>query len=207
VLAVYDRIRESVGPEYPVSIKLNSADFQRGGITEAESLDVVSALSERGMDLIEISGGTYEAPAMALGPRKESTLQREAYFLDFAAQARTRVKTPLAVTGGFRSHAGIQSALASGALDMVGLGRALALDPDFPRKLLQDKQAVSGVGPIHTGIGLIDRTAMMEVSVYSRQLHRMGKGKAPKPDENRKLALAGVLMSSGFGTLFTRLRA
>jgi 2,4-dienoyl-CoA reductase-like NADH-dependent reductase (Old Yellow Enzyme family) len=190
-----------------VSIKVNSADFQKGGMTENEALDAVSALSQRGIDLIEISGGTYEAPAMAKGPRRESTQKREAYFLDFAAQARTRVKTPLAVTGGFRTLAGMQEALASGALDVVGLGRALTLDPDFPKRLLSGENAVSQVRPIETGIGLVDKTGMMEVSFYARQIHRMGKGQEPKPDENRKVALAGVLMANGVGTLFTRLRA
>lgn len=53
-----------MGADFPVSIKLNSADFQRGGFTEEESLDLIRVLSEAGMDLIEISGGTYEAPAM-----------------------------------------------------------------------------------------------------------------------------------------------
>jgi len=209
-LAVYDSMRSAVGADFPVSIKLNSADFQKGGFGEEESLDVVSALSERGIDLLEISGGTYEAPAMALGdgsqPR-ESTRKREAYFMDFADKARQRVKTPLAVTGGFRTRAGIAEALASGALDMVGLGRALAIDPDFPRKLLRGDQVDSGVRPIRTGIGLIDRTAMMEVAWYARQLHRMGKGQSPRPDESPKLALLGILAAQGVGTLFTRLRA
>jgi len=90
---------------------------------------------------------------------------------------------------------------------MVGLGRALAIDPDFPRKLLRGDQVDSGVRPIRTGIGLIDRTAMMEVAWYARQLHRMGKGQSPRPDESPKLALLGILAAQGVGTLFTRLRA
>jgi 2,4-dienoyl-CoA reductase-like NADH-dependent reductase (Old Yellow Enzyme family) len=203
---VYDSIRHAVGPAFPVGIKLNSADFQRGGMTEDEALDTVSALAERGIDLVEVSGGTYEAPAMATGPRKQSTAVREAYFLEFAAQARSRVKVPLAVTGGFRSYEGVRDALASGALDLVGLGRSLALDPDFAAKLLGGGGAVSQVRPIRTGLGLIDRTAMMEVSFYSRQLHRMAKGQAPKPEESPKRALLGAVMQSGIGSVFTRLR-
>jgi 2,4-dienoyl-CoA reductase-like NADH-dependent reductase (Old Yellow Enzyme family) len=208
VLAVYDSIRQAVGPHFPVGIKLNSADFQKGGLSEEESLQVVSSLEQRGIDLIEISGGTYEAPVMAKGaPIKESTSKREAYFLDFAAKARARVHAPLAVTGGFRTHEGIHNALGSGALDMVGLARALAVDPDFPNKLLAGSDAVSSVRPIRTGVSMIDRMGMMEVSYYARQLQRMGHGKDPKPHENTKLALAAVLASQGLGTLFTRLRA
>ncbi|MFT3924916.1 MAG: NADH:flavin oxidoreductase/NADH oxidase family protein [Myxococcales bacterium] len=208
VLAVYDSIRAAVGTSFPVSIKLNSADFQQGGLSEDESLDVVKCLAERGIDLVEISGGTYEAPVMAKGaPIRESTRKREAYFLDFAAKARGRVAVPLAVTGGFRTFEGISNALGSGALDVVGLARALALDPDFPKKLLASPETVSSVRPIRTGVGLIDRTGMMEVSFYSRQLRRMGRGKEPKPHENPKLALASILATQGIGALFTRLRA
>src|SRR5690554_797269 len=90
VLEVYKEIRRQVGDAFPVGIKLNSADFQRGGFTEEESLEVIRELSAAGMDLIEISGGTYEEPAMTGKeyPKKESTLKREAYFLEFAEKAR-----------------------------------------------------------------------------------------------------------------------
>jgi 2,4-dienoyl-CoA reductase-like NADH-dependent reductase (Old Yellow Enzyme family) len=65
VLAVYAEIRRQVGPSFPVGIKLNSADFQRGGFTEEESIATIRALADAGIDLIEISGGTYETPAMS----------------------------------------------------------------------------------------------------------------------------------------------
>ena len=77
VREVYREIRTQVGPDYPVGIKINSADFQRGGFTETESMEVVQFLSHEGMDLIEISGGTYEKPAMVKGNRKQSTFERE----------------------------------------------------------------------------------------------------------------------------------
>ena len=141
VLEVYRAMREAVGPGFPVGIKLNSADFQRGGFTEEESLDTIRALADAGIDLIEISGGTYEAPAMTgvkagKEPVRESTRQREAYFLEFAEKARKTVKTPLVVTGGFRSATGMAEAIGSGAVDMVGLARILAIEPDLPNRLL-----------------------------------------------------------------------
>jgi 2,4-dienoyl-CoA reductase-like NADH-dependent reductase (Old Yellow Enzyme family) len=205
VIEVYRAIRHAVGPQFPVGIKLNSADFQKGGFSEQDSIEVLMRLSELGMDLLEISGGTYEAPAMMV--QKESTRAREAYFLEFAARARDRVKAPLAVTGGFRTATGIRDALASGALDVIGLARALAIDPDFPKKLLAGEDVVSPVKPIKTGIGLVDRAGLMEISWYARQLHRMGAGHAPKPDENPKFTLAAALATQGVKTLFTRLRA
>ena len=188
VLAVYAAMRAAVGADFPVGIKLNSADFQRGGFTEDESIDTIRALSEAGMDLIEISGGTYEAPAMTgiktQGPLKESTRQREAYFLDFAEKARAAVKTPLAVTGGFRSPEGMAQAIESGAVDMVGLARILAIEPDAPQRLLAGKAALHLVKPITTGIQAIDKLGLLEVSWYTGQLKRIGRGQATKPNES-----------------------
>jgi len=182
VLAVYRAIRLAVGPQFPVGIKLNSADFQQGGFTPEESLDTIRALAAAGVDLIEISGGTYEAPAMT-GVMKESTLQREAYFLEFAEMARAAVKTPLVVTGGFRTAKGMAQAIESGAVDMVGLARVLAVEPDAPHRLLTDKAPVHTVKPITTGIKAIDKLGLLEVSWYTGQLKRIGRGESPKPNE------------------------
>ena len=208
VLGVYDAIRREVGPSFPISIKLNSADFQKGGFTDEESRLVVRTLAARGIDLVELSGGTYEAPVMAKGESlRESTKAREAYFLDFASTLRSTCDVPLAVTGGFRSREGIESALASGALDVAGLGRALALDPDFSRKLIEGHDVTSQVKPVRTGIGPIDRMAMMEVGFYGRQIRRMARGREPRPDENATLAAIALLCEQGIGTMRTRLRA
>ena len=114
VLSVYHAIREQVGEHFPIGIKLNSADFMKGGFTEEDSMQVVQNLAEAGIDLIEISGGTYESPSMMSGKKaKQSTLQREAYFLDYMEKVRKLVSTPLVVTGGFRSAPAMAEALES----------------------------------------------------------------------------------------------
>lgn len=195
VLEVYRAMRAAVGAGFPVGIKLNSADFQRGGFTEEESLDTIRALAAAGIDLIEISGGTYEAPAMTgvgpgPAPARESTRQREAYFLAFAQKARAAVKTPLAVTGGFRSAQGMAAAIRSGAVDMVGLARILAVEPGLPRRLLAGQPPVYQVRPITTGIRAIDRLGWLEVAWYTGQLKRIGRGQAPRPDESGLWVLA-----------------
>lgn len=188
-LEVYRAIRAAVGPGFPVGIKLNSADFQRGGFTEQESLDTVRALAAAGIDLIEISGGTYEAPAMTgvqLGRDAvpSSTRQREAYFLAFAEKARAAVSTPLVVTGGFRSAGGMAQAVGSGAVDMVGLARMLAIEPDLPRRILSGLAPLHQVKPITTGIKAIDKLGLLEVSWYTGQLKRIGRGQPTRPDES-----------------------
>jgi 2,4-dienoyl-CoA reductase-like NADH-dependent reductase (Old Yellow Enzyme family) len=207
-LEVYGAIRAAVGPEFPVAIKLNSADFQRGGFTEEESLATIVALAEAGMDLVEISGGTYEAPAMTgTTEKKASTVAREAYFLDFAEKVRAAVSVPLMVTGGFRSGPAMRAALEGGAMDVVGIARLVALEPDVAARLLRGEEPQHEVKPITTGISMVDRMALMEVAWYSRQLHRMGAGREPKPNESGMVAFLCNVMDNGWKTMTTRMRA
>ena len=189
-----------------MGIKLNSADFQQGGFTEEESTATILALAEAGIDLFEISGGTYEAPAMSgtVSLPKKSTAKREAYFLDFAEKIRHLVKVPLMVTGGFRSFDGMNAALQSGALDIVGLARLMAIAPDSARSLLQGSEPNQAVKPILTGVKSIDRMGIMEIMWYSRQLRRIADGDNPKPNESGLWAFLMSVMSSGWGTYRTK---
>jgi len=207
VLAVLAEIRRQVGADFPVAIKLNSADFQHGGFTEDESLATMRALVDAGIDLIEISGGTYEDPAMSgtlAEAKKASTVAREAYFLAFAEKARASLKVPLMVTGGFRSAAGMNAALASGALDVIGLARLLAIDPEAPAALLRGKDSRARVRPITTGISMIDRMGVMEIFWYSLQLRRIAEGGNPRPGESGLWAFLKSVLKSGWGTFRTR---
>jgi 2,4-dienoyl-CoA reductase-like NADH-dependent reductase (Old Yellow Enzyme family) len=138
-------VRQLVGVEFPMSVKLNSADFQRGGFAFEDSLQVARWLQDAGIDLIEISGGTYEQPKLlgiegleAAEPQAvaETTLAREAYFVDFAKAMKNELTIPLMVTGGFRSASAMEQALKSGAADVVGLGRPMCVMPEAPKRLL-----------------------------------------------------------------------
>ncbi|RJQ81188.1 NADH:flavin oxidoreductase/NADH oxidase family protein [Pseudonocardiaceae bacterium YIM PH 21723] len=201
LLEVFKAMRAAIGPETPLSVKLNSADFQRGGITEEDTLDVVLALHEAGVDLLEVSGGTYESAAMMGMPNgkpvKESTRQREAYFLEFAEKVRSEAPTlPLMVTGGFRSRAAMQDALDNGSLDLVGLGRPLAVEPDFPQRLLDGADGPkANLRPRTVGLKMIDSAA--ELTYYTTQMWRMGDGKEPKDDANPLLTFARYTAGSG----------
>ena len=138
-------VRTLVGPDFPISVKLNSADFQRGGFAFEDSLQVARWLQDAGVDLIEISGGTYEQPKL-LGIEgveveetqdvAQTTLAREAYFVDFAKAMKNELSIPLMVTGGFRSASAMEQALRSGAADVIGLARPLCVLPEAPRRLL-----------------------------------------------------------------------
>ncbi len=179
VLELYDAIRARVGPSFPVSIKLNSADFQRGGFDEAESMAVVDALVARGIDLVEVSGGNYEAPVMAGAGMKDRSRAREAYFLDYAEKVRARSQVPLAVTGGFRTGRAMLEAIRSGATDVIGMARPMAMAPDLPARLLRNPDDAITLPPPRTGIRALDRIAMLDVTYYEAQLERMAAGKLP----------------------------
>lgn len=207
LMAVYAEIRRSVGADFPVGIKLNSADCQRGGFNEEESLETIHALADAGVDLIEISGGTYETPEMngrSREPQKASTISREAYFIEFAEKVRAAVSVPLMVTGGFRSRAGMEAALQSGAVDVIGLARLLAIDPDAPAALLNGRDSPHEVRPISTGIQAVDKMGVMEVLWYTRQLQRIANGKEPRPNESGLSALLKSALLGGWGTYRTR---
>ncbi|MEZ5921114.1 MAG: NADH:flavin oxidoreductase/NADH oxidase family protein [Parvularculaceae bacterium] len=144
LLRVVSAVRKKVGSGFPVAVKLNSSDFQKGGFTFDECLQVVDWLNEEGVDFLEISGGNYEQPRMMdidgmeapVEQLRESTKKREAYFLQFAEEIARVAKMPLMVTGGFRSRAAMDEALGDGSADLIGIARPLCVDPAVPAKLL-----------------------------------------------------------------------
>ncbi len=198
VLEVMRAIRDRVGPAYPVGIKLNSADFQRGGFSEAESMDVVAALTAEGLDLLEVSGGTYESPAMTTGGGKEqaeSTKQREAYFLDYAEKVRSVTAVPLMVTGGFRSAAGMREAITSGATDVVGLARPFALDVAVARTVTAGGTAQDMTSRRPSSKQL---EAALELYFHTRQIQRIAAGHEPVIKEPMPLTAAHMLVDNGW---------
>lgn len=146
LLEIVEAIRSAVGPSFPIAVKLNSADFQKGGFEFADSIQVAKWLEAASVDLIEISGGTYEQPQL-LGVEgmeevaeqdvRESTIAREAYFVDFALAMQQEVSIPLMVTGGFRLKSAMEEALQNGA-DVIGIGRPLCVMTDAPNRLMSD---------------------------------------------------------------------
>ena len=175
---VLHAVRAAVGPGTPVALKLNSTDFQKGGFTREESRQVAAWLDAAPIDLLEISGGTYasEETAASSQPRKASTQAREAYFLDHAEAIRDSFTKPILVTGGFRGRAGLNAAL-SGAADLTGMARALVVEPDLPRRLLD--------GTATRAVEVEDRfpdpmPAGGATAWYGTQLLRIGAGGDPE---------------------------
>ncbi|MGF1907204.1 NADH:flavin oxidoreductase/NADH oxidase family protein [Aliivibrio salmonicida] len=197
VLEVYRAIRKEVGDDFPVGIKLNSADFMKGGFTEEESMQVVQTLSDNGIDLIEISGGTYESPSMMGSknknePLKASTAKREAYFMDYMEKVRKLVSTPLVVTGGFRSAQAMNEALNTSTTDFIGIARTMAVDPDFPNKLIENPNHGMPLTVPTTGKPALDKIGMVGLVWYEHQMWRIAAGKNADP----KLSALGVVFKT-----------
>lgn len=198
VIEIARAIRAEIGPDATMAVKLNSADFQRGGFSEDESIEVVHALAAEGIDLLEISGGTYSSAAMlGVDPSlKDSTRRREAYFLDYAERVRAELPgLPLMLTGGFRTADAMNDAVASGAIDVVGLGRPLTVEPAVPGQLLDGTTTESNVRPRRSGIRLID--SLTELTAYTVQMWRMADGKEPAPKRHPAFNVAQYLVRNG----------
>jgi len=199
LLDIVRAVRAAVGPDFPIAVKLNSADFQLGGFSNEDARQVVKWLGEQKIDLLELSGGSYEQLVMigagsdtAFTARiRESTRRREAYFLEYAALIKPVALMPVMVTGGFRTKAGMEDALAQGAADVIGLGRPMCVDPELPRRLL--------AGEVECGTSWEHRLALPSGALgpdntpavhklvetwgkqgwFCLQLIRLGKGLAP----------------------------
>jgi 2,4-dienoyl-CoA reductase-like NADH-dependent reductase (Old Yellow Enzyme family) len=199
VLEVVRAIRREVGAAFPIGVKLNSADFQRGGFDHEASMRVVEALGAEGIDLLEVSGGTYERAVMMGQGERASTAAREAYFIDYARDVRARTPTPIMLTGGFRSAGAMADAVQSGATDVVGMGRPLTVEPDLPRALLAGASAGSDLTPKRIGIRRID--GVVEIAWHTMQMHRLAAGRAPAPGRSPLRAMLRTVTRDGINSV------
>ncbi|WP_336084239.1 nitroreductase family deazaflavin-dependent oxidoreductase [Nocardia sp. SSK8] len=215
VLEVVRAIRAEVADTFAVAIKLNSADFQRGGFSEDESRAVISLLAAERLDLIEISGGSYESPAMMGRPvaRAASTVAREAYFLEYAQSVRTLAgSVPLAVTGGFRTRSAMDAAVDSHECDVVGLGRPSTLTPGAANDLLRGDTSrlhspqisLRLPAALMTMASIKAVEGALDLQWHTDQLHRLGAGDDPDPGRTPWFTAATMLKRNGFDAFRSR---
>jgi 2,4-dienoyl-CoA reductase-like NADH-dependent reductase (Old Yellow Enzyme family) len=183
LFAAIEQVRSAIGPDSVLSVKLNSADFQRGGFGENEARRILAELPRYGIDLLELSGGTYEAPAMLEHRRYRSasarTGAREAYFLEFAQEVRSLVPMPVMLTGGFRTRAAMAAALESRAVDVIGMAKPFCADPALLQGLLSGGTERIDWPVRHLPGQMLDSLATMG---WARaQMHRLANGREPKP--------------------------
>ena len=187
LIEIVKRIRQSVNPEFCVSVKLNSADFQKGGFDLNDAIAVIQLLNELGVDLVELSGGSYESPAMQgrvtdkEEEKTERTLRREAYFVDFAREIASVAKMPIMVTGGILRRAVAEEALekdsAGFGVEMLGIAQAMAFQPDLPNQWQKSELEIQ-----LPRVNWKNKTfaALAVMAVTKAQLNRLALGKSPK---------------------------
>ncbi len=183
---IIQAVRDKVSPAFCVAVKLNSADFQRGGFDENDATRVVEMLNNLNVDLVELSGGSYESPAMQGRTADGRTLAREAYFLDFARRIAGAARMPVMTTGGINRKAVAQHVLDQG-IDMVGIATALAMNPHLVNDWKTDPGArVDPVIVPWTDKALV---ALGTMAIVKRQLRRLGVGKPPMPGVSPTISL------------------
>ncbi|KAM3416804.1 hypothetical protein BST61_g8395 [Cercospora zeina] len=136
---VIKAIRETVSPCFGVGVKINSADFQRGGFDSNDLKWTVEQMNDMKLDFVELSGGNYESPAMSgasQGDEKKSTrtIAREAYFIEAAQELKGIARIPLIVTGGITKLETANAVASSSDNILVGIATALGVIPDLPSR-------------------------------------------------------------------------
>ncbi|WP_372943368.1 NADH:flavin oxidoreductase/NADH oxidase family protein [Shewanella sp.] len=181
LLEVVKQVRQRCGDKFDVAVKLNSADFQRGGFDIDDAEKVIAMLAKHQVDMVELSGGSYEAPAMQGRSADERTLAREAYFLSLTSQLVAKSPIPLMLTGGIRRKAVAEQVLDAG-FAICGIASALAFypslvniwqtQPDFTPELPRvDWQSKPLAG-------------LATMAIIKRQLRRMSQGQVPQTDDS-----------------------
>ena len=199
LVEIYKRLRNKVGSNFTIALKLNALDFKEGGFTFEECKEVVKTMSELGIDLIEISGGNYEAPVFG------GEYENGASFASYATILTELTDTPIVSTGGFRSRDEMEKVLSSG-VSMIGLARPFVLYKDLVRRFENNDNFIIRTPRLSTKISKLDKSfgPIIGVSYYEAQMKRLANNKLPKPSTNACPYLAGTLKAYGLSALKPR---
>lgn len=132
LMEVIEEARGRVGSDYPLLVRLGVSDtppgmdLHPGGLTLAEGMETAKAVAKAGIDILDISGGMCGS--------RPAGLNGEAYFLPWLQALRPAVTMPMILTGGIRKPETAAAILANERADLVGVGRALAADPEWMQK-------------------------------------------------------------------------
>lgn len=207
LIEIYQGIREALGPAFPIAVKMNSSDGNPGGLTEDESLIVAQTLADLGVDVLVISGGTYEQPVHHGSEPAQTGTRRGVYYADYAKRLAERVTTPIALTGGFRSIDDMESAITKGATTFIGIARPLVMRPNLPIEFITGTNPSPAVlHRVSTPIKPIDRALgqMLGLIYYEWQMANIAKHGQPKLTTNALWAVLAAVKQHGLGFLGPR---
>ncbi|MDO5750009.1 MAG: NADH:flavin oxidoreductase/NADH oxidase family protein [Rothia sp. (in: high G+C Gram-positive bacteria)] len=188
LVEIVRRVRERVPEQFMVAVKLNSADFQRGGFEPEDAKKVIEMLAPLGVDFVELSGGSYESPATTGRSADERTMAREAYFLEMVADMVQTSPLPLMLTGGVRRMPVAQQVIDSG-IALVGMATALGAVPDLPKHWARgEENAVASMPEIKIKSKLV--ASLASLARVRFQFKRIARAKKTIPGVPPLLAVA-----------------
>lgn len=198
---IYLGMREELGKNFTIGIKINSTDFKEDGLTEEDSLKTIIELANLGLDFVEISGGTYERPAM-MGATSKSTNQ--VFFAEYSKKLKQKIEIPVVVTGGIRSINAMNTLLNDNTTDFIGIARPLTIDPNIPNKIKQGTYTIVETTRVSTGVKKLDKTfgSLLGIVYYQVLMQNIAKGKEPKATKNAWPSLIQAVYNQGLAVLF-----
>ena len=198
---IYLGMREELGKNFTIGIKINSTDFKEDGLTEEDSLKTIIELANLGLDFVEISGGTYERPAM-MGATSKSTNQ--VFFAEYSKKLKQKIEIPVVVTGGIRSINAMNTLLNDNTTDFIGIARPLTIDPNIPNKIKQGTYTSVETTRVSTGVKKLDKIfgSLLGIVYYQVLMQNIAKGKKPKATKNAWPSLIQALYNQGLAVLF-----
>ena len=198
---IYLGMREELGKDFTIGIKINSTDFKEDGLTEEDSLKTIIELANLGLDFVEISGGTYERPAM-MGATSKSTNQ--VFFAEYSKKLKQKIEIPVVVTGGIRSINAMNTLLNDNTTDFIGIARPLTIDPNIPNKIKQGTYTIVETTRVSTGVKKLDKIfgSLLGIVYYQVLMQNIAKGKKPKATKNAWPSLIQAVYSQGLAVLF-----
>lgn len=194
LLQIIEGIRAQVSPKFAVTVKINSADFQRGGFDVEDAEQVVKMMQGLGVDVVELSGGSYESPAMQGRTADRRTLAREAYFIDFARRISKSTDIPIMTTGGVTRLSTANDVLDENIV-LVGIASALAFTPDLPNQWAHKPQKVGTIPRVAWKDKTLSALAVM--AIIKRNLRRLSENKGPLGKPSPVLTLVMDQMRTG----------
>lgn len=198
---IYLGMREELGKDFTIGIKINSTDFKEDGLTEEDSLKIIIELANLGLDFVEISGGTYERPAM-MGATSKSTNQ--VFFAEYSKKLKQKIEIPVVVTGGIRSINAMNTLLNDNTTDFIGIARPLTIDPNIPNKIKQGTYTIVETTRVSTGVKKLDKIfgSLLGIVYYQVLMQNIAKGKEPKATKNAWPSLIQAVYNQGLAVLF-----
>lgn len=198
---IYLAIREEVGYNFTVGLKINSSDFKEGGFSEEDSILVVNEMEKLGIDFIEVSGGSYESPKMNEDTNKN---KNSIFFADYCKKLKEIIDTPIIVTGGIRSVSSMEEIIDFKIADFIGIARPLAIDVNIPNKIESGEYETLETKRVYTNVKFIDKKlgSLLGLIYYQMMMQKYAYGKIPKVNKTAWPALFHAIYHQGTTALF-----